>query len=155
MELKDFLIKYLEFGCGKTKREVIDIVKRTLQKKGRNLDHFNGEGWWLRFMERHPKLSLRCSDPLSRMCANAVTEDSIARYFSLLEEMLKDNGLLNKPSRIYNMDESGMPLDHKQLKRVAKKGAKKVHGPSSGDKSQITVVACANVAKHPTTNDHL
>ena len=46
-------------------------------------------------------------------------------------------------ARIYNMDESGMPLDHKQLKRVAKK---KVHGPASGDKSQITLVACANAA---------
>ncbi len=37
-----------------------------------------------------------------------------------------------------------MPLDHKQLKRVALKGAKKVHGPALGDKSQITIVACAN-----------
>ena len=67
-------------------------------------------------------------------------------YFGLLEKTLKDNDLLNRPSRIYNMDESRMPLDHKQLKRVAKKGMKKVHGPSSGDKSQITLVACANAA---------
>lgn len=59
---------------------------------------------------------------------------------------MKDNDLLNRPSRIYNMDESGMPLDHKQLKRVAKKRMKKVHGPSSGDKSQFTPVARATAA---------
>ena len=75
--MKDFLLKCSELGCGKTKREVIDIVRRTLQKKGNNLDHFNGEGWWLRFMQRHPELSLRCSDPLSRMRANAVTEENM------------------------------------------------------------------------------
>ena len=41
-----------------------------------------------------------------------------------------------------------MPLDPKQLKRVALKGTKKVHGQASGDKSQITIVACANAAGH-------
>ena len=51
---------------------------------------------------------------------------------------------MDKPSYIYNMDESGMLLDHKQLKRVALKGIKKVHGPSLGNKAQITILACAN-----------
>ena len=41
-----------------------------------------------------------------------------------------------------------MPLDHKQLKRVALKGMKKVRVPASGDKTQITVIACANAAGH-------
>jgi len=53
------------------------------------------------------------------------------------------NRLMDKPARIYNMDESGMPLDHKQLKHLALKGIKKVHEPSSGNKAQITILACA------------
>lgn len=69
-------------------------------------------------------------------------------YFSLLEETLKDNDLLNKASRIYNMDETGMPLDPKPLKRVARRGVRKVHAPASGDKSNITGVACANSVGH-------
>ena len=123
LELNEFLITCSELGYGKTKREVIGIVRKALQKKGHELAHFNGEGWWLRFMQRHPKLSLHCSDPLSRVRSNAVTEENMAKYFSLLEETLEENGILNKPSKIYNMDETGMPLDHKQLKRVAVKGA--------------------------------
>ena len=52
---------------------------------------------------------------------------------------------MNKPSCIYKMDESGMPLDHKQLKCVAPKGLKKkVHGLSSRNKAQITILVCAN-----------
>ena len=42
------------------------------------------------------------------------------------------------------MDETVMPLDHKQPKCIAPKGMKKVYGPSSGNKSQITILACAN-----------
>ena len=42
------------------------------------------------------------------------------------------------------MVETGMPLDHRQPKRIAPKGMKKVYGPSSGNKSQITTLACAN-----------
>ena len=87
-ELALFLVKSSEIGYGKTKREIISIVQRTLRKKRKVLDHFNGEGWWIRFMERHPRLSLRSSDPLSRVRANAVTEENMAAYFSLLEETL-------------------------------------------------------------------
>ena len=45
-------------------------VKRTLHKKGRSFDSFNGEGWWIRYVEHHPTLSLHTSDPLSRVRAN-------------------------------------------------------------------------------------
>ena len=70
----------------------------------------------------------------------------MSAYFSLLEETLKDHDLLDKPSFIVNVDESGMPLDHKQPKRVATKGMKKVHSPASGDKTQITITAWSNAA---------
>ena len=70
----------------------------------------------------------------------------MSNYFTLLEETLKKHDLLDKPSCIFNMDETGMPLSHKQPKRVAVKGMRKVHGPSTGDKTQITAVACSNAA---------
>lgn len=42
------------------------------------------------------------------------------------------------------MDESGLPLDHKPPKVIALRGTKKVHCHTSGNKMQITVLACAN-----------
>ena len=147
-ELATFLISCSKIGYGKTRREVLGIVQQTLKKKGRSVENFNGDGWWTRFMERNPSLSLRCSDPLSRVRSNAVTSENMKNYFALLEKTLIEKDLLDKPHLIYNMDESGMPLDPKQLKRVAGKGMKKVHGQASGNKSQITIVACANAAGH-------
>ena len=42
------------------------------------------------------------------------------------------------------MDKLGMLFDHRQPKCIALKGVKKVHGPPSGDKTQITILFCAN-----------
>ena len=44
------------------------------------------------------------------------------------------------------MDESGMPLDHKPPKVIAHIGTKKIHCCTSENKTQITVIACANAA---------
>ena len=46
--------------------------------------------------------------------------------------------------RIYNMDKTGMPLDHTQPKRIAPKGMKKVYGQSSDNKCQFTIFTCSN-----------
>ena len=82
--------------------------------------------------------------PLSHCTFSAVSLPVLDYYFELLKKTLEVNGLMNKPNRIYNMDESGTLLDYRQLKCIAPKGAKKVHGQSSGIKTQITILACAN-----------
>ena len=149
-ELEKFLIEVCKMGHGKTKREVIDIVRKTVEKKmkkeGKDFEKcdFRGEGWWQGFTQRHPNISLRISDALSHCRSNAVDQDSLDYYFSLLKKALEDNNLFDKACYIYNMDETGMPLDHKQLKRIAPKGMKKVYGQSSGNKCQITILACSN-----------
>jgi len=61
---------------------------------------------------------------LSHCRFNAVSQSALDRYITLLRKTLEVNGLMDKPSCMYNMDESGMPLDHKQLKCVAPKGLK-------------------------------
>ena len=47
---------------------------------------------------------------------------------------------------MYNMDETGFPLDHKPLKTVQPKGTKNVLFCTSGGKAQITAVGCVNAA---------
>ena len=64
-------------------------------------------------------------------------------YQNLLEETLQKHDLSNSPAQIYNMDESGMPLDPRLPNAVARKGQKKVYYRVSG-KDQITVLGCVN-----------
>lgn len=146
-ELVDYIVTCSNIGYPKTRDEIIGIVRKTLENKnGGPVEDYNGKGWWGRFMQRWPKLSLRKGDALGKPRANAVNAASIRQYYDLLEETLKKHGILNSPSRVYNMDESGMPLDHKPPKVVTLKGTKKVHCHTSGNKAQITILACANAA---------
>ena len=95
-------------------------------------------------MQRWPDLALRKGDALAQPRANAVNATNLNNYYNLLEKTLKENDLFNCPNRIYNMDESGLPLDHKPPKVIALRGAKKVHCRTSGNKMQVTVLACAS-----------
>ena len=52
------------------------------------------------------------------------------------------------PERIYNMDETGVPLDPRPPKVVAKKGQRKVRYRCFGQKGQITVIGCASATGH-------
>ena len=108
------------------------------------MDFNNGEGWWHRILERYPNLPLRKGDALALPRATATTAANMNEYYSPLKTTLEEQGIMNRPSRIYNMDESGMPLDHKPPRVVARKGTKKIHCHTSGNKSQITILACAN-----------
>jgi len=75
---------------------------------------------------------------------NAVTKEVIEGYYDLLEGTLQEHDLTNKPAQIYNVDESGMPLDHRPLNVVAKSGQRKVHYRVAGKKEHITVLGCVN-----------
>jgi hypothetical protein len=69
----------------------------------------------------------------------------ISRYFDLLERTLEENDLVSKPGQLYNMDESGMPLDPKSPRVIVERGSQAV-AVGSGNKSQVTIVGCVSAA---------
>ena len=115
-------------GYDKTRQDVMKLVesclvkKKDLKRKSNKLSN----GWWARFLQRWPQLSLCKGDSFAVVHEEASTYDVFKNYFDLLEGVLTKHGLKNKPSQIYNCDESGMPLQHKVPKVLSVKGAKKV-----------------------------
>jgi len=73
---------------------------------------------------------------------------TMKNYFSMLKDTLTKHGLLNSPSQLYNVDKVGMPLDHQPPKVVTTRGQKKVKSRKSGNKSQISVIACVSAVGH-------
>ena len=65
-------------------------------------------------------------------------------YFSLLKDTLEKYDLLNNPNQIYSVDKTGMPLDHRHPKTVTTRGQRKIRCRASGNKFQITVIACVS-----------
>ena len=111
-DLADHLIQSAKIGHGKTRKEVKSIVEKVAREK----ELFRGSkgvsnGWWWNFKKRQPFLSLRRGDSTAHVRMDCTSRETIEQYYNLLEDTLRKHELLNNPEQIYNMDESGMPLD--------------------------------------------
>ena len=121
---------------------MIAIVGRMLSARGNKKQV--PSGWWNRFIHRHLELALRTPSTLSISRARASTRECIDGYFDVLEKILEDTGLIDHPALIFNMDETGFPLDPKPLTTIHGRGEKNPFSVSSGSKSPVTVVACVS-----------
>ena len=143
-ELTDFLISSSQCGYGKKRLEVMNIVKKVaLEKKVLRGSRISC-GWWRRFLERQKTLSLRQGDGTCSLRLSAINEETLSHYYGLLEDTMMTYNLLDHPERIYNMDETGMPLSPPTPRVVAMKGQRKVRCLTSSKKGQVTVIACGN-----------
>ena len=143
-ELEQFLAGCASIGYGKSRQQVIQLVQEVVTCKGMHVTVTHG--WWESFRRRHPDLTLRIPAALSNARALASNPNTLSRYFDLLKQTLVDNGLLDKPAQIFNIDETGMPLDPSPPQVIAVRGQKNPSAIGSGDKSQITVLSCCSAA---------
>ena len=141
-ELATFLVKCAEMGYPHTRQQVLGIVQNILDVK--NVDVVVTHGWWERFRNRHPYLTLRTAVPLSFVRAMAQDPEAIRCYFDLLEATLINNDLLDNPTQIFNCDETGIPLNPKPLKTIGKCGMKNPSYITGDSKIQISVLACSS-----------
>ena len=145
-ELAGHLIEASNIGYGKTRREVFGIVKRYVEQKDNvslrspTVTH----GWWQKFLKRNPTLSLRAGDSTASIRMDAINADNL-KNFDQLRKIFDDYNFDNHPEAIYNMDETGVPLEPRPPKVIAQEGKKKVHYQTgSGQKQQITVIGCGS-----------
>lgn len=114
-----------------------------------------GKKWLSLFLQRHPQITERKPEKLSKVRAT-VSEKCIHNWFTevktTLDEMNASN-VLEDPSRIFNLDETAVFLCPKTGKVLGLKGQKNVYEVHSGsDKENLTVlcIASANGTVAPT-----
>ena len=137
-----FLRRCASIGLSKSRKELLALVQAIAESKGHQ--HLITDGWWNCFIKRHPDITLRAPVPLSQARARATDEEVINNYFDLLEATIQEYDLLGKPGQIFNLDKSGFPLNPKPPKGVFDKGTKNPSAYCTGDKAQITILACVN-----------
>ena len=147
-QLVAFLIGCAQIGYARSRKEVIGIVEQILSQRSGNTASRVTSGWWESFRRRHPELTIRMSEKLAYVRSVMTNHTIINSYFDLLESTVKDNNLLNRPGSIFNCDESGICLDVRPGKVIALKGMRNVTAISSGNKMQITVLACVSASGH-------
>jgi len=143
-ELISFLKKCADIGYPHTKPQVLALVQRIVDKK--QIGKTVSNGWWQKFALQHKEVTFRCAVPLSYARAMATDPDSLDRYYDLLEDTLRENGIFNHPMHIFNCDESGLPLNPKILKVVSTVGSKNPHHVCNDTKLQITILACTSAS---------
>lgn len=74
----------------------------------------------------------------------SVNLEAISSYFELLKDVLTEHILMESPGQVYNVDETGMPFDHRPPKVITKRENKKVRYRISGNISQVTVIGCVS-----------
>ena len=141
--LVEFLIGCASIGYAKSRKDVLAIAQQIISTRKPGVEIT--KGWWDSFRRRHPEVSLRQAEPLSYARAAANNPKIIEKYFDLLAETIEINGLTQRPGQIFNCDETGMPLVHKPPK-VVSHVQQHPYAVTSGDKSQITVLACASAS---------
>ena len=129
--LVTFLVHCASVGYPRSRKDVLVIVQGVLDKKG--YSRIVSHGWWESFRKRHPDITIRKAEALSNPRYVCVTPEVINNYSDLLEEMLIDNDLMEKPCQIFNCDESEFPLDPPALSVIAQQGQKHPYSVSSRD----------------------
>ena len=115
-ELAEFAIETASVGCGQTRKQIMTIAENVAKDKDILRKGRISQGWYEKFMKTQKYLSLCKGDPAANDRMDGVTSQAIKNYFDLLEKILKDNNLLNKPAQIYNVDETEMAYEHKKAK---------------------------------------
>jgi len=111
--------KAAQSGYGKTCRDVMNMVERYVNSQNPSRLVSISNGWWYNFKKRNPFLSSRSEDSAAGIQMSAVNEENINHCFDLLQEIFDKH---NHPEAVYNMDETGMPLEPCPPKFIAAEG---------------------------------
>ena len=75
LELADFLCETASIGIPRTRKDVLALVQNILSSRGRDITVTMG--WMDRFMQQHPRISLKSAVPLSKSRAKATDADAL------------------------------------------------------------------------------
>lgn len=144
------ITKLQAVGFAPTQRDVRTLAYNLAEALGKKHTFHKekkmaGKCWFTSFLRRHPELSVRKAQGISRARTEGMNREEIQHYFSLLAEILAQNDLFDKPACIWNCDEIGVQLNNEPGKVVAVKGSKDVHVVTSAEKGEtITILACCS-----------
>ena len=140
-DLANHCIKMSRLGYGYTAWQIIDMAVNMARLV--NAKRIPGTDWFYKgFMARHPDLKM--VNPRKREKAReAVTEEIINNYFRDLESVLEEVGLKDIPAKIWNLDETGISLDHKSPKVLAS-ASERAFYVSAGKSPTTTLISAVS-----------
>lgn len=87
-----------------------------------------GYDWLYKFLERNFDIFVRKAGRVSLSRAWNLTREDADANFSLLKSIPENKNLMNKPAKIYNVNEAGFHLNNKSAYILGEKGRKYMTG---------------------------
>ena len=147
IKLVDYAVQRASLGIGFGKKQFFDYATKLAAKhKYKFKNGKPSEKWWRLLKKRHDRMRLRRPEPTAAVRHMCMDRSKVGSYFKSLEGLLQKTALSDKPQHVWNMDETGVQLEHKPRRILAQKGTKYLHARTSGNRETITVIACVNAA---------
>lgn len=145
--LAEWLIELSNRGFGMSKQGFLLSVKQFLDKDGRITpfkDNMPGRRWYRNFLNRNPKVKLRKARPLEKKRAR-ITQEDVDNWFDEFERFLKEKGLNDSPSQLWNCDETGFDLQGRTGNVLGPSKQKEApYQVTTGNRERITMLPCFN-----------
>ena len=103
-----------------------------------------GKDWWAGFRRGNPDVVLRKAEKLSTVRSRMLNQIDVGSYMVELRRITKEHNL--SPTEIWNMDETGLSLEHQPTRVVARQGIKAVPVRTGDSRQNITFLPCINAA---------
>ena len=139
-------IKYMgDIGYGYTKSEVQYMATDYCQSLRKSVKSENGLSsfWFYAFLKRWPDIKIVKPQKLQMYRAKSASKETIDKYFRELGQVLRQNNLMEAPERIYNIDETGISMEHAPPKIVCS-STTNPQAITSPRQSNVTIIAGAN-----------
>ncbi|XP_052809180.1 jerky protein homolog-like [Mya arenaria] len=146
-QLVEHLTYMASIGYGYTRSELLNLATDwaiTLHRKKQSDPQF-ASSWYTGFKRRNPDVTLAKPQKLSVLRAKCTSEETINKYFAELEKVMKKHDLDNHPELIWNIDETGLMMEHNPRHVVCVKGMTPQAITSSRGKT-VTIIACGSAA---------
>ena len=123
-ELLQYIIDMQQRFYGLSLTDVRQLVFQFAERNNIDVPFFKvtqlaGKDWMSGFLQRHQTISLRTPEATSLSRATGFNRVEVGKFYNLLKPFLETKKI--PPSRIYNMDESGLSTVQKPGKILAKK----------------------------------
>jgi len=134
----------VRLGQGPTEKEMRNLVAEYIRENNvptKFKDQYPGSDWAHNFMNRH-KLKLKKGTSM-QIDRKERTSDPfiIYSFYDVLEKEMQRLQLQDKPSHIYNLDETSFPLHSSKTHSLGIIGQKTIRVTASSGRKNITVLA--------------
>lgn len=135
-----------KYGFGLTKKELLELVGDYVNRNDLSTpfkDGIPGDAWFTSFKVRH-NLSVKKPQGVEYARKKAVDPFIVYPYFDLLQKTLHELDLMDKPSAIWNLDETSFSKDPEKTRIVGAKGHAATRMIASPGRDNTTVLLCGN-----------